>query len=148
MVQPMVSWLHCFWVMVRQIVMAEGHGAKLLTPWWLGSRGWKALGTKVHLSRHIFWLGPRAYFPAPPNNATISWLYKDESVDEARAPVTQSCPRAPPLNLLHYNIGASGEQSRFSSELPTHSTWPGEEREGKVLPFPTFTDAEMFWLRN
>lgn len=98
MVQSMVGWLHCFWVMVRQIVMAEGHRAKLLTPSWLGSRGQKALGTKVHLSRRIFPLGPRPTFQHLPTMPQFHDAIKDESVDEARAPVTQSLPRVPPLN--------------------------------------------------
>jgi hypothetical protein len=37
--QSMASWLCCFWVMVKQNILVEGHGrAKLLTLLWPGIR--------------------------------------------------------------------------------------------------------------
>lgn len=146
MVQPVVGWLHCFWVMVRQIVRAEGHGTKLLTPWWLGSRGRKALGISF-----------QAYLPVRTHALLFSTSQQCQRMNLLMKPGPQWPSRFPESllwTLLHsnwaFNIGALWEENlyRLSSGLPTHATWLGEEREGRVLTFPIFTDAEMFWLRN
>jgi hypothetical protein len=60
--QSMTGWLHCFWAMVRQNIMAEGCGrALLLTSWWIGST--ECLCQWVSSFLNILCGLPRSFFP-------------------------------------------------------------------------------------
>lgn len=122
--QPMVTYLYCFWVVLRQNIMTQEEcgTAKLLISWWLGSREKKGLGTRHSFQSTSSDLCPpgRPYLPIMPSNhkcisGLIYWLVQS-SWDPV---ICQGMDQWAGIQALHRK-GFGGDHS-----YPNYSKLPG-----------------------